>query len=312
MNHPTNAHSAAQRRPSGQLLRVLPWVISIALHIGFFVLLVTVVWLYQPAEGGGTHITPTAGFSDVPQLLPTNTTESQLQTPVTTDQLELIPFVTDEINLAATTDTAQTDLDILGIGGSGSEDGGAFSLNMSGTGQGPMFFGKGPGAAGAKRIVYVVDKSASMQETFAAVERELIRSISQLSSRQWFHVIFYSSGKLLEFDTKRLVRANSHNKRRFFRFLDDKVHVGGGTKPAPAIGKAFDVGAELIFFLTDGIFKPEEEKKLLANLRIWNRAHKVKVYTFAYLNPGGERVLQQIALEHGGEYKYIDDAGLFK
>lgn len=191
------------------------------------------------------------------------------------------------------------DLDILtvGPGGTGLEDWGL----SGGSGSGPGFFKVGgERAKGASRIVYVVDRSGSMLETFDAVKAEIVRSVGQLRLSQKFHVIFFSSGTPEENPPKRLVNATQSQKEALFQFLET-VTPEGSTNPTEAMRRAFMVEPDLIFFLTDGAF----QDTLLNHLRVWNSDHRVRIFTIAYEDPEGAALLERIALDHGGEYRFV-------
>ena len=153
---------------------------------------------------------------------------------------------------------------------------------MAGSGAGPEFFGLGGSARGARRIVYVVDRSGSMLDTFFHVREELKRSIGELRRSQKFHVIFFNAGEPLENPPKRLVRAIKAHREAFFGFLDT-VFPAGSTKPARAMRRALAEHPDLIYFLTDGAFDPD----LIGELDRWNKHRKVKIFTIAYFDRSG-------------------------
>lgn len=192
----------------------------------------------------------------------------------------------------------------IGSGGDGSGEG-------PGIGDGGSFFGakatvgKGDGVRGARRIIYVVDRSGSMMETFQHLRNELKRSISALKRSQRFHVIFFAAGSPVENPPQKCVAAIEANKEEFFNFLD-QVRPGGSTHPEEAMRKAIELEPELIYLLTDGLF----DVSLLTKLREWNRDAHVKISTIAYVSDEGRPVLEQIAREHEGEFKFISEHDL--
>jgi hypothetical protein len=190
---------------------------------------------------------------------------------------------------------------IIGIGGGASGGGGESGLGLGG-GAGPEFFGLGATAPGVRTIVFVVDRSGSMVGTFAAVRAELKRSISALRRSQKFHVIFFNSGDPIENPPMRPVNAVDANKREFFEFLDN-VTPGGGTRPERAMRRALALEPDLIYFLSDGLFEAE----LLDRLDEWNRTRHTKIYTIAYLDQSGRKLLESIARQHGGEFKFVTE-----
>ena len=196
---------------------------------------------------------------------------------------------------------------ILGIraGSVGALDLSKYGLSAGG-GAGPEFFGVGGSAPGVRSIVYVVDRSGSMVDTFLHVRAELKRSISALRRSQKFHVIFFNSGAPLENPPRRLVNAIDAHRRDFFKFLDN-VAAGGGTRPELALRRALAMEPDLIYLLSDGIsFDPD----LPAKLDAWNRGRHTRIYTIAYLDQGGREILEGIAREHGGEFKFVSEYDL--
>jgi len=196
------------------------------------------------------------------------------------------------------------ELSIIGIGTGGGEFD-DFGLGLGGDAA-PDFFGVGQAARGARRIVYVVDRSGSMIDTFEFVRRELKRSIGSLRRSQKFHVIFFNSRAPLEAPPKRLVNAVEAHTEPFFEFLDQVVPTGG-TEPETALNRALQLRPDLIYLLSDGI---DFEAGLLTKLNEWNRDRKARIFTIAYLDRTGREILEIIAREHGGEFKFVSEYDL--
>ncbi len=49
---------------------------------------------------------------------------------------------------------------------------------------------------------------------------------------------------------------------------------------------------------------------LMKNLNRWNRKRNVQIYTIAYLDRTGSELLELIAREHGGDFKYVTEHDL--
>ncbi|GEM_PF-1468664 len=196
-------------------------------------------------------------------------------------------------------------LPIIGLGGGGFGGGrgdlGAMGLTLGGGG-GPQFFGVGGSAKEVEKIVYVVDRSGSMSDTFRYVRKELVRSVSALRRAQRFHVIFFNSGVPLENPPKRLVSAVEANREEFFAFLET-VSPGGSTNPEQAMYLALSLSPDLVYFLSDGAFDVAFVNKLAE----WNRDRGVKICTIAYLDREGSAILERIARENDGEFRYVSE-----
>jgi hypothetical protein len=196
------------------------------------------------------------------------------------------------------------DLSVIGIGG-GAEQGAPSGLSLD-AGGGPEFFGVTADAPGARSIVYVVDRSGSMVDTFHRVRAELKRSISALRRSQKFHVIFFNAAEPLENPPLRPVNAIDAHKRQFFAFLEN-VSPGGGTKPEGALRRALALEPDILYLLSDGIsFDPA----LLQRLSEWNPQRRTRIYTIAYLDQTGRQLLEVVAREHGGEFKFVSEDDL--
>lgn len=196
------------------------------------------------------------------------------------------------------------ELSIIGVGAGGGTAA-DFGLRVGGE-KGPEFFGVGQSARGARKIVYVVDRSGSMIDTFDYVRQELKRSISSLRRSQKFHVIFFNAREPLESPPKKLVSAIEAYIGPFFEFLD-KVVPSGGTKPQAAIRRALALKPDLVYLLSDGIdFHPT----LLDKLADWNRDRRVRIFTIAYLDQSGRAILEKIAREYDGEFKFVSEHDL--
>jgi hypothetical protein len=196
---------------------------------------------------------------------------------------------------------------VIGLGGGTAGSGGdAGPLGVSlGSGGGVNFFGLRSSAPGVRSIVYVVDRSGSMIDTFGAVRAELKKSIGALRRSQKFHVIFYNSGDPTENPPQKPVPAIEANKRAFYDFLEG-ITPTGGTRPERALRQALALEPDLIYFLSDGAFEPE----VVERLQEWNRGGRTKIYTIAYLDPQGRRLLEAIARQNGGEFKFVTEHDL--
>ena len=192
-------------------------------------------------------------------------------------------------------------LQVIGVGGGGNVLGGFEGLGTGGRG----FFGAGSETEVAHKIVYVVDRSGSMTDSIDYVKFELKRSIGELGEDTEFHVVFYSSGPPVEMPTRRLVTGTERNKELAFEFIDGIIPQGE-TDPSKALERAFAVGPELIYLLTDGEF----DKAIIDLVKRVNVGDKVTVHTIGFLYRTGEEVLKKIAEQNNGNYKFVSEADL--
>jgi hypothetical protein len=278
------------------------WLISIVAHTVLFLGMLAFVF---PFSGEKEPAAPTARVEVVGPIEAASFLPSQslhLPDPPPTPDLTNVripprPFaVPSELVVSK-----KPELTLLGIG-SGGGDFSKYGLTVGG-GPAPEFFGLGGSARGARKIVYVVDRSGSMIDTFVYVQAELKRSISALRRSQKFHVIFFNAGPPLENPPKRAVAAINAHKKDFFKFLET-VAPGGGTKPEGAMRRAITLEPDVVYLLSDGVdFQPS----LLDKLDKWNAARQVRIYTIAYLDRTGSQLLEQIAREHDGEYRFVGE-----
>jgi hypothetical protein len=296
--------SAAPVLSGGRVLA--SWVFSVIAHAILFLVMLLTPWLANIVEE--QRPAPVANIQVVgdPEEVSYATFISPELRPESPGSPEADPAIEPRQfdRLSDLTRRPDDDLQIVGIG-TGGGDFSQFGLRGGGE-SGPTFFGAGGAKAqGARRIVYVVDKSGSMTDTFAFVREELHRSITALRRSQKFHVIFFSSGSPVENPPHRPVSAIEAQKREFFSFLAG-VTPGGSTHPEQSMRRAFESEPDIIFFLTDGEFDPG----LVQKLDGWNRGRRVRIFTIAYFNPHGAELLKTIAREHRGEFRFVTENDL--
>jgi len=282
---------------------ILAWVLSVAVHVTLFVTMFAVPWLAYNAVREGDLVAAETELVDKPAATRTTLMNAEpnfgdAQRP----EAKPVRFAPRRFQTSATVGRPQRrGLSIIGLG-TGGGDVGQYGLGVGAGDAGPQFFGLGGSARGAKRVVYVVDRSGSMIGTFGAVCKELLRSVEQLRRSMRFHVIFFNAGPPLENAPKRLVHASRAEKAALAEFLDT-VQPEGSTDPIPAMRMAFEVNPDVIYFLTDGEF----DARLLEELRKWNRHKRVRIFTIAYVSQEGSALLEQIAQEHNGQYEFISE-----
>jgi len=283
------------------------WLLSAMYHLVLFGVMYLIPWLSGMSRDATAAPPPfTAIVGDVDQPSVSLTPSAPVKTSEIVDRVKPLQFKPQEFQPIPQVAPAQaTGLNILGIGTAGG-DLDKFDFSVSSGSGGPEFFGLGGQARGARRIVYVVDRSGSMLTTIDGVKKELRQSIGKLRRSQKFHVIFFNAGAPLENPPKRLVSAIQANKRAAFRFVNE-IAAGGGTDPRLALRRAFAVDPDLIYFLTDGEFDP----KVVTLLSQLNRSRRVRIFTIAYVSRTGAPLLERIAREHNGEYRFVSEDEIF-
>lgn len=207
---------------------------------------------------------------------------------------------------------------------------GLFGGGMSGGGSRSNPFGPGDSVGSvpeadlfglkgeARKLVYLVDASGSLIDTFPFVINELKRSINELEADQSFTVIFFQDRDVIEVPPRGLRAASEENKRRVIEWIDPaagNVVPRGGTTPVNALRLALQYKPHLMFLLSDnitgsGVFQVDQ-RRLLADIERAN-AGGTKINTIQYIYPdplvtkGLKGTMELISNRSGGDTKYVD------
>ena len=188
-----------------------------------------------------------------------------------------------------------------GRAASGEESAGA------GNGNSTKFFGV---KATGRKFVFIVDKSGSMGSRSKSGRRfqlaceELLTSIRRLRSSQSFYVFFFTGQTHPMFDDRdqtQLLPATSSNKRKLKNWVDGLRSTGGNGGEAATIIAALKLKPDAIFFLSDGGFQINAADQV----RDANQKSKVPVNTIGFQDRSRETVLQRMADESGGSYRFV-------
>jgi len=290
----------------------MPWVVSVFFHLGLLMVLALVTMIVFESYIPDSVIVPDMELSDNPGGVMNpgeRDPQQEAQQPKPTDRRHH-----SRRESAIPADAGKTDkkIELIGVGAGGMSGGALakFGLDVGGSGSGPRssFFGSG---GNAHHIVFVVDRSGSMVDTFDYVRKEMLRSISRLRPPQDFHVILFAEGPPIENAPKRLVPAEFVYKEQVAEFLQS-ARAQGQTDPVPALKRAFAVlsksnrlPGKLIYLLTDGVFP--DNQKVISAIRAANRGTEALINTYLYGSrpPEAEEVMKQIAEENGGRYRYV-------
>ncbi len=295
-------HGSASVQLSGRGV-LATWVFSLGFHALVFILMFSIPWIsglvtgevdlpIPNAELLGDLTSTSFAASKVPDLSAKPSAEPEA--------LRIAPKDFDQ--LAELKPQAKPELSLLGIGAGGGDFEG-FGLS-AGADSGVEFFGLGKSAPGARRVVYVVDRSGSISGVlFKMIKAELKRSITSLRPSQKFHVIFFNN-RALQNPPRRLVNAIAVQKEEFFEFLDSNATKPMyGTLPARSLSLALDLEPDIIYLLTDGEF----DEPVLPMLAKRNPDCRTRIFTIAFFYEGGKAILRQIARQHCGEYKEVNE-----
>lgn len=308
-NRPAGAPATAREAPTSERALMVAWMVSVAAHFVFFAAMLAIPWIARNAvtegalEAATTELLPSnrqVNFSVLPATSPFQQTKDRPKP----ESTHVSPESRDSLSELSRIDKPK--LAVIGIGTGGGE----FSKHGIRVGlgdRGPQFFGIGGDARAARRIVYIVDRSGSMLGVFEDLRKELKRSINRLRKSQKFHVIFYSTDPPIESPPKRLVNAIRASKEEAFDFIDTMV-PDGMTQPIEAMRRAFQLKPDLIYFLSDG--EIPEAAQLIEDLHEWNHEEAVRIFTIAYVNSAGRDLLERIARENNGQFRFVSEYDL--
>ncbi len=291
------------------MAHAMPWIISIFFHVGLALILFLLVMISQ-VEEAKEPIIPSNILSEYPGGSVSQGRTNKLKE--LKQRLRKVRATGDsrrELEIPNEGDTGErTEL----IGAAAGADGGTLADYglTGGEGKGPRS-GFGGLGGNAHHLVYLIDRSGSMFDTFDAVKREISDSVKDLELEQDFHVIMFADGEPLEKQPMALTPPSDKYKLALAKFLET-VKAERTTNPIKAINRAFDVLAKankrrgkIIYMLTDGAF-PDNEA-VLATIRAKNIRRDVLINTFLYgwKPPIAVKVMTQIANENGGQYRYV-------
>ena len=313
----------------GALAGAMPWVLSVFLHVGLFLVMLFLVMV-------STRPTPEAMAVEIFQSEPFQGTFGGMVDPKTKefndakDDRRTIVRRTKDTQKVQRTSPDDTKVDLIAPGSEGRLDSarGELGLVFQDIRGGPRLYDE-IGPRGVRNIVYVVDRSGSMASEFDEVRKELIDSIAHLRPVHSFHVILFGDGRAIEGPLRRLVPADQKHKDAAGRFLGDKA-ASGQTTALVALQRAFAVlkqaedrhAGSLIFLLSDGDFagitggssyRTADGRLLNGNEAVlqWLRDHNaekgvlINTLLLHRKDPTAVAVLERIARENGGRFKYI-------
>ncbi len=315
------------REPMGHRLcrmgqRYLPWVVSVFFHLGVIVLLsfiVLVIARPRPqlqvglADVTGYVVVPPGGprfdISRRSQKIPGERASGASGAWVIWDAKHILTSEDDSqlptggrVSLGRRGETGEgADEKDLGMGSGG------------GAGKGLT---DGPGGDKGKltRVVYLLDASGSMLESFEFVKRRLYMELGYLrfgkgngwndgdERKQYFNIVFFRTKSQACWPT--LMPATDANKRAAVQWARP-ITAAGETDPISAMRIAFGYDPEQIVVLSDGEFS-SKALKIVAQLQ--NRRSKpVRIIAIAYGKGLGGENLRRLAETSGGRFLRITD-----
>ncbi len=297
----------ADRRRRRQM--TLTWVVAMSV-LAHLVLMGVLSGMHRDVPAGGNGRSVEIEFATLQEVELTEHEAVDLDDAVADDLTEIADSV-DEVDLMdVSVDSPDTRLDaadqdaIDALGGSGDGLGGEGSL--SGGGAGASFFGI---RAGGNRFAFIADVSGSMsrQQRMERLQEELTQSLSSLPDYSQFYVVLFSSDKILPPMQNGWNRASQNTIQRYVRWINQYT-PGGGTRPRSSFQEVFSLSPrpDVIFFMTDGEIVGFEADEVAA---MNSKGSHVTVHTIAFGDPSSQELLQEIARESGGEYRFVASDG---
>ena len=294
---------------------LLPWAISILLHLGIGLLAVFFVWSGALQEEEEDNIVPEARMlNDEPSELLTYSENLEVQ--ATTDVPKEIQ--TQEVAkgdpLSQISMETDSDLALIGVTGSKALPAGSkIGKDKLGVGM----YGLG---GNARTVVYVVDASGSLIDSLPFVINELKDSFRKLSDEQRFTVIFFQRDTAIEVPvpTRGMKIANRENIKQVSDWItldQGNIVPRGSSNPVEAIRLALGYKPDLIYILSDDITGKGryavDQQDLLTMIEQTKKARgagKTRINTIQFLYPDPLGTLEKIADQNEGRYRYVDQS----
>jgi hypothetical protein len=298
------------------LILLLPWAISVLLHLGLVLMAFFVVWSYQKGLDEETVIPKSEIVEIEPDQVLTDTPDVEIDVnakPIDKVETQEPLKKTDPLG-AMNTDT-NVNLALIGVAGPNALPFGAKI--------GSDFFGVGTGGGGgsARTICYVVDASGSLLDTLPFVINELKQSIRKLDGRsQKFTIIFFQRDMAIEVPVphKGLKIATAENVKRaadWITLTSNNIVPRGSSNPVEAIKLALGYKPDLIYILSDNItgkgryaVDQADLLELIEDTKKTKSAGRTKINTIQFLYPDPLGTLKMIAEQNGGVYKFVDES----
>lgn len=301
------------------VVALMPWGISLVLHAALVLLAVFIIWAVIAETEKEELLIPDVRMSKNPGA------------PLTMKQMEQVKQSSARRSVTRTTTPTQTSsvttkvnlkTPLIGVAGSAGGKSSPFGTTVGQvSGFNANFFGSG---GNAKSIVFVVDASGSLIDTFPFVILELKKTVNSLSEKQSFTIIFFQGDKAVEVSAPRagMKSATADTKQRVIDWMDpssNNIQPMGATNPLPGIQKALSYRPQLMYLLSDNItgggtgatIYEIEQQKLLNEVKRANSGN-TKINTIQFLTPdllvgvaGKQGTLEQISEASGGIYKFV-------
>jgi DNA-directed RNA polymerase subunit RPC12/RpoP len=299
-----------------KMAMLMPWMISVFFHMGIFLVMLFFILMSQMHKQIFEITTPEAVYAeDSGAAADPGTIGPGTDKNIQGGKKEFSRMA----NMGSIGDSADTNktMSVFGQSSNGAAGSSGFGpLGGGGGGGGRVRFlgGGGEEHGTVHHLVFVIDRSGSMVDSFDYLKNAMVDTISKLSDIQDFDIIMFSEGHpaYMEMGAKSLVPATQANKEVAGKFMEG-VNAQGSTLAADAIRRGFDVLAKagdkpgkLMILLTDACF--DDAANVLQAIKERNSDKKVLVSTYLYAvneEKDGKEIMEKIAKENGGKYKFF-------
>ncbi|HMN94869.1 MAG TPA: hypothetical protein PKC43_00975 [Phycisphaerales bacterium] len=296
------ARLGAPPASAGRLAAVLPWAVSIAVHLGLLAIAVVVTWAVVRFDRPPEAVLVIADF-ERPHHDPLADPEAGSGVAAAAPALAPLPEMALDL-LGAMPEDAES---VVAELRPGSVPNAAVDWTPP-TGRDAGFAGLR--ASNVRRVAYVVDATGSMVGALPIIVGELERSLHALAADQLFAVIFFQGNQATAVPpADRLVQATDANVERAIRWIRQRVVPAGRSDPTAALDAALRLRPDVIFLLGMGVTGSGEfeiaQSELLARLDRLNPAdasgrRRTAIHCVQFLDPDPLDTLRRIAEIHGG------------
>jgi len=164
--------------------------------------------------------------------------------------------------------------------------------------EGVSFFGT---TSRGNKFVFIIDRSGSMSgKRFAAAQDELCGTLKGLKPTDRFMIYFFSDGAQA-MPSRAMLPGTPQNIKWATNWVRGR-RAAGGTNPTQALSWCFNLWPDTVWLLTDGQFA---DGPALDAIAAGNRQLKARINTLAFHDKGGADILQRIARENDGTYRFV-------
>jgi len=319
---PADERASAGEEVNAVLMGLLPWAISILLHLGLVVLALFALWSTYQIEKDEEVIVPSVVLNETPGApVQQRTTEKRVQERQT--RKRVVKKQSQSESQQSLDSKADTETALIGATGMSGGSASPFQTSVASGAEFKVQF-MGNRGGNARRIAFLIDASGSLIDTLPFVIEELKNSINKLNEKQRFTVIFFQGNQVIEVPPPGFKRATGETKQQVISWIDLSNHniiPQGKSNPVPALERALRYRPQLIFLLSDNITGSGayavDQRRLLNEIEQANKANtKICTIQFLYPDPlsqlGLPGTMELIAEENGGEdgYTFVSDEEL--